>query len=248
MEQSSINNRHDRIVAFVDILGFKKLAMDAFASGPQGLQELYITLGLNAGFGQPEYKKMISDIDPEFQYSAFSDCVVVSNVCTPGGVNSVLQHMVLLLRGFLDKGYFCRGGIAAGGCVHQDNVLFGPAMLRAYELEQKVAVYPRIVVDDNIVNSLKGDPFCRLYRDFDGYWYVDPLNACRVSDRPGEMGPPFSIVPDLRSFEMVSNLIKNNLSSHAGQPGIVAKFRWLALKYNEAIREWPLENLAPINW
>jgi hypothetical protein len=42
-----------------------------------------------------------------------------------------------------------RGGIAKGPLHDSDNAGFGPAFLKAYDLEQNIAEYPRIIVDQN---------------------------------------------------------------------------------------------------
>ena len=49
----------------------------------------------------------------------------------------------------------CRGGVAIGQCFHNDNVIFGPALVEAYTLEL-LAETPRIVVTDGVV-ALCGD-------------------------------------------------------------------------------------------
>lgn len=54
----------------------------------------------------------------------------------------------------LKKGILIRGGITIGNISYnsQTNQLFGKAMNRAYELESKIANYPRIVIDPTFSN------------------------------------------------------------------------------------------------
>ncbi len=106
---------------------------------------------------------------------------------------------------FCTTGYFCLLGLArrrpvrgaidiAWGVEIRPGELYGPAVTRAYELESKVAKYPRIVVGHEVVKFLKvhianpeDDPFTQANRDFaqrcldmlvqdvDGYWIVHYL-------------------------------------------------------------------------
>ena len=48
------------------------------------------------------------------------------------------------------QGVWVRGGVTVGNILHDDDVVFGPALNRAYELESKVAKFPRIVLDVEI--------------------------------------------------------------------------------------------------
>src|SRR5579872_2892531 len=67
---------------------------------------------------------------------------------------SCLQAVFWLQRGLLSLGIRTRGGICRGSIFHNSNFVFGEAMVRAYRLESKVAVFPRAVIDDEIVDSL----------------------------------------------------------------------------------------------
>lgn len=55
----------------------------------------------------------------------------------------------------------CRGGVAIGECFHNDDVIFGPALVEACTLEL-MAETPRIVVADPVVR-LAGDKIVPLY-------------------------------------------------------------------------------------
>jgi hypothetical protein len=55
----------------------------------------------------------------------------------------------------------CRGGVAMGQCFHNDNVIFGPALVEAYTLEL-LAETPRIVVAHGVA-ALCGDVIVPLH-------------------------------------------------------------------------------------
>src|ERR1700756_3728702 len=77
-------------------------------------------------------------------------------------------------------GFLIRGGIALGGLYHSSDIVFGEALIDAYRLESKVAVYPRILISPTV---LRRPGFCyvdsRLFReDQDGHCcfeYIFPM-------------------------------------------------------------------------
>ncbi|MES1199225.1 MAG: hypothetical protein ABUS48_04515 [Pseudomonadota bacterium] len=72
-----------------------------------------------------------------------------------------------------------------GKLYHDEHIVFGPALNRAYELEHREAVYPRALLDPEIESlaSLTSD---FIARD-DKYAFTDPFNLAfitRMNDRP----------------------------------------------------------------
>jgi hypothetical protein len=89
--------------------------------------------------------------------TTFSDNVVVSQRI---GFDS---ELFLLLVGMMQvaaarEGFWIRGGVTIGDLVHDKDVVFGPGLNRAYELESTVAVKPRIVLDANCLDELGLSP------------------------------------------------------------------------------------------
>ena len=69
----------------------------------------------------------------------------------------VMLNVVALaqLRSFA-AGYSIRGGIDVGhGAILHDGMLYGPAVYSAYNLESRVAGYPRVVVGDHAVHYME---------------------------------------------------------------------------------------------
>lgn len=52
---------------------------------------------------------------------------------------------------FLERGLFIRGGIAYSKHFQNGRITYSNAVARAYEIESKEAIYPRIVLDKNIL-------------------------------------------------------------------------------------------------
>jgi hypothetical protein len=95
--------------------------------------------------------------------TCFSDnigaSVVIEGLELPEQKKAVRKLLRLLagiqLKYLRDFGILCRGGVAIGQCFHDDNIIFGPALVEAYILEL-TAETPRIVVTDPVV-ELAGD-------------------------------------------------------------------------------------------
>jgi hypothetical protein len=173
----------DRFVAFIDILGFKYL-IDRSSTQNSGVTVDGIREALRppkpAAEGQIILGQ-IGDISKSgHRQTTFSDSIVISTEPTPNGLVHLVNHSDRIARKLFEVGYLCRGGIARGDLYHEsEGTLFGPAVLRAYELEQTPPGYPRILLDEK-VSSFAGQinerGFRRMLRkDEDGKWMVHIL-------------------------------------------------------------------------
>ncbi len=55
----------------------------------------------------------------------------------------------------LAKGYLLRGGITYGNFFENERFVHGQALVHAVNLEEKNAIYPRIIIDDNCLNCFE---------------------------------------------------------------------------------------------
>ena len=82
-----------------------------------------------------------------------------------------------------------RGGISIGDVHYEEDTIFGPGFVRAYELESVYARIPRIVIDPTLIAQLKSDERLsskynefredvrqirkNIRKDFDGVYFID---------------------------------------------------------------------------
>lgn len=86
-----------------------------------------------------------------FQVQAISDTVILT--CNQHEqVNEFLKIIREIFLKFLSNGLFIRGGIAYSRHFQNQKMTYSHAIARAYDLESKFAVYPRIIIDNNIVD------------------------------------------------------------------------------------------------
>lgn len=117
----------------------------------------------------------------------FSDNILI----TVQGTNhpafaTILSHVMLLQTSLIVNGFLLRGAIVSGAHYEKELVMFGPALIKAVNLE-KLANWPRVVVDADVINSL-GTPTSDivaaakeyLNRDHDGLLFLDYLRGTYV--------------------------------------------------------------------
>ena len=238
----------NRVVAFIDILGFKSL-LDDTTTKDGGDNEGNINKLIEA-------YKTIKDIweDDEIygllskptsrKVSIFSDSIVVSfEVGEESQVFSTLLDIKHLIMRLVYRNILCRGAVAIGKFIHTDDFLFGPALVEAYTLESKAAVYPRIILDRDVIDvAARNKPSqhssdderkyveALLEQDSDGMYYIDYFFKAHT-----ELDDPEYDFPQY--IDILGNIIRKGLmgSSHHGKADLRVKFSWMRERYNRMV-------------
>lgn len=69
-------------------------------------------------------------------------------------VNTFIKYISYMAQYLLRFGLMPRGGICKGRLYFDDSFVLGKALVKAYKMESEKAIYPRIIVDDEVVNDL----------------------------------------------------------------------------------------------
>jgi hypothetical protein len=152
----------------------------------------------------------------EIQYGAFSDHFVFSIPESFGSrIFSIASKLVIEL---LRIGFLVRGAIVLGPLHHRDNVIFGPALREAVNIEENEAFYPRILISDNVVvhcSKLPNDPRDKsMVLDQAGRRVVNPF--AMPFDGPDEVIESFVslnfFLPEIKSMveQQIDGLEKAN--------------------------------------
>ena len=109
-------------------------------------------------------------------------------------------------------GWLLRGGISIGQLFIDDVTVWGDALLKAYYLEDKIANYPRIIIDKNVVDEIINDMQLNEYlrQDFDNIYFLNFLNDCHFC---GEML--------MNGFHIMQGEVGNSIDEKTYQ-----KFSW----------------------
>ncbi len=237
------------IVTFIDVLGFRAMLSDR----PAGeIHEIIFSL---REFTTPEVEHFRRMKEVRLSSRAFaesvSDAVVRVRVFNTQHSDGAFFHELLDLLHIqilcIDHGVFIRAGVAIGNVhvgVNGDGPVFGPAMVRAYDIESGEAIYPRIVIDDAAYDQFLSD--VRLHNeDHDLDEETDYVNGLL---RIGEDGTRFIdyLAASEGEFDTFQGylafvgrhaaLIRQNLAQ-AHKPTIRRKYLWLARYHNDVVSQ-----------
>lgn len=185
----------ERLVAFIDILGFRSVLANPDTSIQQSiLNALKEVVEQHRNFEVKVHR--ISDRERSISifpaFTGFSDNVLISFDLAQMDAGTAYQAL-MLIRGTVcalahrsrEFGCLVRGAVTVGQLYHQDHVAFGIGLVEAYELESRTAFFPRVIVAPKVLNlfphfasadGLSTDDRS-MFRDADGYWCLDYMTA-----------------------------------------------------------------------
>ena len=103
-------------------------------------------------------------------------CVVSSASDGASPVGFPHASVFLIMKHLFSSGFLAREGITYGKLSHSREIVFGPALVVAYDLEKNIARYPRIIVSAQMIEIFKYRGIDDdIYLDFDGYYCCDYL-------------------------------------------------------------------------
>ncbi|WP_143483759.1 hypothetical protein [Hydrogenovibrio sp. SC-1] len=164
-----------RLTAFIDILGFSQLVQEIDIQESNGEERFNSILTL---LKELKSREKPENANEAIEITAFSDSIVISVANSKKALFTVLWNVAWLQSSLMKSGYLCRGGISFGELHHKDGIVFGKGLIEAYKIESSLAVYPRIVVSDEIQEKCNGslkDVF--LVESDDGLSHVDPFSV-----------------------------------------------------------------------
>ena len=163
------------------------------------------------------------------------------------------QRLIALLAAETMKlGLLIRGGATVGPLYHTGGVVVGQAMIEAYELESRVAIYPRIPVSRKLYAQLKsagvrpaGASRFVFLEDADGITHLNyfDLMLHAGGGQPGDMFAERlrSWLADARRTICV-NIEKFEVEERWNE---LAKWTWIRNRVEDAVLRYPKELLNP---
>jgi len=224
-----------KAVAFLDILGFKSIVKKS--EDIQFREKLIKSLVELKGMEMSRENMAGVKFDYGKELTAFSDSIVISyDISNDGAIFNILYDIIFMQIDLIAMGLLLRGGITLGDVFHDGGVVVGPGMIKAYEMESKIAIYPRIIVDPILIDyAYKNPSFLHTKNEEkelvlnllcpceNNYYYTDFLSM------QAELGYEYnSFLSD------VGKLIEEGLQSF--DIGIQSKYEWLQ-KYFLKVKE-----------
>lgn len=188
------------MITFIDILGFKSIINESKA------EEINTILDLVK-------QATISDATSSHRAIAFSDCVIRVREIKPNEpfIDHLFSELYALLHAqveLIDSGILIRGGICYDNIHIYEDKVFGPGLVKAYELENKFAIYPRIILEPAVIQAFNNylqtyaeshkfeDPNAKIIKELlkqgdDGMWFLNYAEAIDGEFDEQEMYPLF---------------------------------------------------------
>jgi hypothetical protein len=255
----SLNTQYERrIVAFIDILGFKEIVKTSEFDNSK-IELLYTALNFLKNWEIPKnwnlkfieieedaQKKGVEnfDISGKTNTTTFSDSIVVS-VKVENNVNemtsTLISNLAFIGAYLFEKGILFRGALTIGNIIHEENgIVFGQALIDAYQLETKSAKYPRIILSDKLIKELNY-PLDTKRNRYPYHQYINRFNdGCvgfhqmiyyQVIENWSEM----SSKALKQSLDKVRENIIKGLDNSFENPEVYEKYNWLKKQDNELI-------------
>lgn len=214
-------------VGFLDILGFKKIVCE---------KEENEVLNI---FKQIEV--IIEDLKKTFEVAPFfyrimSDSIVIAcNEKIPSSLPIILWCCGKTQELLLEKGILLRGGVSYGKFYYDDTIMYGKGLVSAYELENNISRYPRVVVDTKAIIKYKSkmkntevysEATKILEIDTESIYYVDI--ALMYLANASEETLPYRM-------KSLKGLIEKSLIDPMLSANVREKYVWLKNEFNEFI-------------
>jgi hypothetical protein len=224
----------ERAVAFLDVLGFRRLIEEAesSAAGFFKLVGLKHVLESHVRFNN---ETLAPTVPPEVhpKYIFISDSIIISVPLHHGnfdGLDIVVLKCIEVAQKLLESGYLLRGGISVGKVWHEESNIFGSGYIDAYQTEQ-AAKHPRIMLSQTAAAMWRtpGRSAPDLCLSDGRVEVVDVIHPYYL--RGNQIGIPFEdFFLQLRAH-IFQNLVTLALGSEAR-----AKWEWMAGFYNSALQ------------
>jgi hypothetical protein len=163
-----------RTLAYFDILGWKDVVQAS-------VEEPALVSHLVAALSAPDFQARILK-GSVMKITRFSDhvCFSVPGIGPPS-IRSIATNTNMAVHNLMRLGFCVRGALVDGFLIHDQQQIFGPALLDAHYIESRVAKYPRIVLSESVAKWFEDDSIGFLQRhtprlkDRDGLSCLDVL-------------------------------------------------------------------------
>ena len=238
------------VVVYLDILGYREVmrGCDSRESGNAQLRQLKAAVKESSHWVKDDFGGSDS-LPPRWVTKVFTDNIVIGNpVFDPSNlaepeIGGLFGSLGFFQMSMIRHGYLVRGAIAVGDLYMDDDVVFGPALLEAYDGEQKLARDPRIVLTPSAAGlveehwkwygGVERAPHNRsLLRAADGQMFVDYLEET-VLVAEEEAGPFTETLLEHKER------VEGRLETHRSEPRIWSKYEWVARYHNFFCQRYP---------
>ena len=222
-----------RLIAFLDVLGIKKLISDHTGGREhvaiEKIEEMRKIVETSAA--------VLEDRD-EFYHLHISDSFVF--ICNPADIVILVELLSTIQTRIIHEcNFLLRGAVTVGDAIIREDGKFiiGPAYIQAYQLQENDAVYPRIIVDSSAVKAItkaKGSIHDYLKEDADKEYFIDYIRVYmdREDLKPDDMR--IRLKRD-STFDYLKKLYQEHYDKE--NHNIAQKYGW-TMEYCRGLKVW----------
>lgn len=229
----------DSVVLLLDILGYQAMVRQADDLSKQ--QAILAALHKALKRHRSRLVPKLSGGQAWYAVRAFTDNIVIGRPIFADG-ESELGHMLInsgeYQLALAREGFFVRGAITIGPHYMDEYAVFGPALIEAYDIETKRAVYPRIVLSERARafvkhhvgyyagGAINAPHDNELLVDDDGEWFVNYLDAARLDNDP-------DLLPWYERFVLEHRRrLREQIIAHQQDRRVLEKYLWVGRYHN----------------
>ncbi len=232
----------ERIVLFVDILGFSELV--ARASLPDGgefakkiQRSLNVTENMklyNSDKHQSKRMKLTEEVLRSINVVVFSDSIVVTIETEKEQFESLMKLICSRYLLMLSMGVLIRGGVTIGKISKDKNTPWGPAFNEAYKTEISLAQFPRVVFAKKLVKHMRTNGWLPEFeqlcsRDDDGVYSLTPIKWATEKGIADENVLTPSMALNIKSF------LDTEYERIVDNPAVFKKIKWICSKWDKYV-------------
>lgn len=225
MKRNEVNSEgfqyESRIVAFLDILGFRQKVFQDRSKAVETIKHIEAALSHSEEMMKLEGPDSVS-------INLFSDCFCLS--CEHNELDRLVRELSFLQLWLAGNNIFVKGALSSGLHFESQHMIFSEGLINAYDLQIRDK-FPRILINEDIVKRMKGET-CADYGDRlveylivapDGLYFLDYL---QILTQEGIMGSMDDILSGHKQA------ILQEVKSNQGNYSIIEKYRWLSEYHN----------------
>lgn len=175
------------------------------------------------------YKTITQEIEQHqnVKFKIFSDNILICKEIKEADSEQAVVEIFEILDKieelmFTAEALFIRGAVVVGKLHFDDNFVYGEALVNAYQLESKLAIYPRVIVDKSALDLIK-DKNIPVVQDKDGQYFYDYIQLCIVENK----------VDWLRKIRTFKFNVLLNIRSNLTSLSVLNKMEWAVNYYND---------------
>lgn len=177
------------IVAYLDILGIAARMKEGHERQKIAMNKLHNLYT----FSMDISKKIAMEGCSDIHFKIFSDNIIIVKKLSEQSDKRLLDIKILLncVANFQcsavkdSVGWLVRGGISIGELYMDETMVWGEALIKAYDLESNPAIYPRVLLDSSVLSYTLSDIELSEYtqQDFDSLYFLNYLHIQHFGGR-----------------------------------------------------------------